>query len=300
MTNKPFRLHSGFVNFAKFLFYHPCSNPFFVAVETFIPCFVKMAITIATMDIFDIAQEQIKAYPRGGKGGPTRGRAHERSAATEEERSAKKPRFQAAAFEEKRWVQGLTHVIQTVSVPLQEIGFFFLIYGSVDQFFYDWTSLLAKRDYCSARPTSGPYQAHDQNSGCLFSMGGTPLTIRFVDINRSAWPATGEGVLLPVGRYGVVLTVTAISTGSPGPNAFLRVTVDKGGLIHQVYDGPKQRMIANQEMQFVCTAIVDLELFVSSQMGWYTVSDDAPVGAATLVSASVAVYQLDWFQGFDA
>lgn len=282
------------MNFFKLILQHPCADPWSVYFETALPALIKLAITLATFDIFDASQEQLRLWHHGGGLIGKRGRRHARGAEMDEEEGKKSKWFQASEFEGKSYIQKLTKGLLFISDPLQRIGFIWMLFSAVDDFFYDWTSLLMSRNFCEARADSGPFQADGENGDTNWSKPGTALSFPEVRQNRSHWGFNGFSCACPGGQYTIIVSCSTTSHGNPAPTAFLQLHALFDGVFNLSFDGDKVPLVPDVSTDVVANFSVDARLAVSVAFDVSTNSVDAPIGTAELSSWQMTVYQSDW------
>lgn len=202
-------------NFIKFIISHPCATPWYVWVETFLPAFIILYATTAFFDVEDAIRAHGKKI--SGKGGRRKGKRH-----------SPKVRVTGAETRVARWSQKGLRTLLILTGPLEVIGFLWLIYAAVDQFFLNWETLLRKRDFCKTNANTGPLQLSREEGFISLVTGGVPVILDTTEQNRSTWAHTSIGATLPGGEFhaGFALTVRAPAGGVNGLWIRLRI----GGL----------------------------------------------------------------------
>jgi len=265
-------------NLIKKLVFHECSVPFQVYVETFIPCFVKMVLTIIVPQSDDIfrAQAEGMVADRFGRSGRRRSHMSLVPLATVEGPAATKA------------AQGLKAIL-ALSAPLETIGYGMLLYGATEQFAHDWTSLLYNFQHCARPPSTGPLQRHATQYSSVAPGVPFPIFLNVLDQDRAGWGSSNQICPVPFGHYSVTLEATFTSqaiTDSEvevlieAPLAFTtqprksgRITLSPGG---------------------TGSCCVQADLFFPAVSGgsiqWLFDGDAVPVGII-IQSASVSIYQ---------
>jgi len=265
----------GEANFIKLVLSHPCAQPWFLLVETFIPAFLKFAIT-TTVPMWD---DIVIAGARAVANAPTgRGLRHvrQRNIDMQEIRDMKS---EAKAL---RW-------LLILEAPLETIGFWWLVFSATDQFFYDWASLLRERKFCTAATSSGPFQRSTVNSLANFNTTGDSFGLDVLDQNRAGWPNNDFGVDVPDGIYTVILTITvhdAITDGFDDCGVRIKVT---GALGSTNYDSDLERIPGPAgAVTFIATAQI-IAHAISNTILWQSFSPTHALALGTITEGRVIV-----------
>lgn len=205
MSQFPIKLFEGQINFVKFLRFHPCAEPMPILVETFFPCFLRMVIDLYLIDESDIAMDILEDYPRYGKGKPaSRSLRHSFKKEKDGKRLSRK-QVLTAPFIFQPNTMALTTFLYNVAAPLEKIGFAFMFYSAVDNFFHNWTSLLVQRGYCSLPALTGPLQRTANPQVQLAGQFGQSISMQNEIQNRASWPSASHAASLPPGTYTALL-----------------------------------------------------------------------------------------------
>lgn len=280
-TKGPGPLDGGFApnttNFISKLIFHPCSIPFQVYVETFIPIFIDLVlfITIPTFD--DIIRERGEGIARD----PIRGGGKRRRHIALNILPEPEGRAQRAAQ------QGLKTVLR-VTGPLETIGYAFLLYAGVERFYYQWHSALYGFEHCGKPPSEGPYQAHSDLQGLPINPAGLPLFMNVVDQNRASWPASNQILDVPRGHYQVTLEATFTNRAINTANIGLEIR-QIGAIPYDITDSGPIPFEAKQTGSIVISAHLFFPLLTGGRLQWTYYGDAVPVGV-TIESCSVSVY----------
>ena len=230
-------------NFAHEIVVHGCARPWFVYVETFVPAFLKLVLTITFLDLEDILRDFAKIEARQKLTSGGRGYGHRY-----------KPTVSQQATRMQRYSQKGLKTLLIVTEPLEIIGFAWLLYAAGDQFFYDWQLLLERSVFCSDSGVGGPFQRSrpgGSNIGVLPEGVITPLPT--FEQNRAEWTNTSISVSLPFGSYRAFFTVTVHGPngGISGVQAQLRLPFGSGLFIRSepadIAEGQTATLLAEGE-----------------------------------------------------
>ena len=95
-----------------------------------------------------------------------------------------------------------------VTKPLERIGFTWLIFSAVDEFFYDWQTLLELSDFCTAPIESGPLQLSRGPGFISIVVGFIPVILNINLQNRASWSHSTLSATLPEGVYSSTFALT--------------------------------------------------------------------------------------------
>jgi len=222
---KPIRLFGGPVNFIKFLKFHPCADPMPILVETFFPAALRMAIDLYLYDFDDVAREVMRRYPMGGVGATARRGLRHSFKKTQDKKVMARRQVKAVPFSHLPKVQAFTKFFFMITEPIEKVGLAMLFYNAVDNFYYNWTSLLIRRGYCELPALTGPLQLRANDSTLVATQSGNPLGMPIEIINRAGWSHSAFSASLPPGSYVAVfsLEVKRPTAGvTPGIQLILR------------------------------------------------------------------------------
>lgn len=255
-------------NFISFLYEHPCARPWWVYVETFIPAFLQLFITIATLDAEDILREFAK------------GKAYERIARSRGgSRHTRKPLMLNKPTKPQILTQRGLKTLLIITEPLEIIGFVWLLWSATEQFFYNWQSMLMQSAFCSTPIDTGPFyrsRAPGLFIGILPEGSATPLPILQQD--RAGWGSGGFSVSLPPGLYRGVYAVSI--QGPPGGLTGVRARLRIGaGVFETIIDGPAGDLGAGEEGSFLVSGTFFIPIITGGgSMGWELVGPAVPAG----------------------
>lgn len=273
--NGSFAPHTG--NLIKNLIFHECSVPFTVYATTFVPCFLKMVITVLTWDIGDLirnSSESVAEKPlkRGQR------KRHMRS---------RRVSSRYAPTQGTRSQNGLNHVLKWTA-PLERAGYAMLLYGATEQFSADWTSLLYNFEFCGKPPSEGPLQRH-ANPNHTVSTGTTQnLTLHVIDQNRANWPTSVWNATIPFGWYQVTMTARFVQNTATAWYAEIGFEIPFSSVVGIKWSG-KNHAIQGQGVEITLSEQVFLGAIGGSTIAWYYRSSPIPTGI-DIEEASISVY----------
>lgn len=189
-------------NFIKTMISHPCARPWYVWVETFVPAFLKLLLTVSIFDVEDAIRAHGESIVRDRQRGKSK-------------RHAPKVRLAGAGRAVTRYAQQALKTLLVVTKPLENIGFLWLLYSATDEFFFDWQTLLEESTFCKQPIISGPMQRSRGPGFISFTVGGATIIMTNALQNRGGWANNVFGVTLPQGSFtaGLGLTVKAPLSG---------------------------------------------------------------------------------------
>ncbi len=191
----PVRFFPNEVNFIKSMVSHPCARPWYVWAETFAAAFIELLITVTLFDVEDALRAHGESIVRDKKGG--KGKRHT-------------PRVKATGQPRKvdRYAQRALKTILVVTEPLERIGFTWLLYSAVDQFFLNWQTLLEESTFCEQPIESGPLQRSRGPGFISFVVGGAAIIMTNLLQNRGGWLTNVFTADLPQGLFVAGLGMT--------------------------------------------------------------------------------------------
>ena len=202
-------------NFIKSIVLHGCARPWYVYAETFLPAWLELVITVGIFDIEDAIRAHGEKIVSEGAGKRTRGGKH-----------TQKIRVNVVETKAARYARLGLKTLLIVTKPIELIGFTWLLYSAVDQFFFNWQSMIEESDFCKQPINSGPFNASRGAGFVSILPGGSPVPMTTVDQNRATWVNTSISIELPEGLIGCLfgLTCGAPPGGITGVRIQLRIT----------------------------------------------------------------------------
>ena len=182
-------------NFIKAMISHPCARPWFVYVELFVPAFIKLMITVVLFDVEDAIRAHGESIVRDRKG-------------KLKKRHGTNVRVRGAQTRVDRYAMKGLKILLVVTKPLELIGFAWLLFSAVDQFFSDWQTLLENSDYCVDKGQSGPLTLQRGPGFISILVGFVPVILNITSQNRAGWPHTSLSVSLPHGTFRCFFALT--------------------------------------------------------------------------------------------
>lgn len=261
-------------NFMKEIVIHGCARPWYLYFETVFPALMKLFITLLIFDVDDIAREYGKHVSR------TRGsgvRTHRKAPA--------RPVLATRETQAQKISRGLLKTVIRVTIPLEVLGFSFLLVAAADQFFADWQALLEAAPFCKNPPSTGPISRIDPPAVMTISIDGQAFGYSTLEQNRSAWATTAfsfrplSGVLFVVASLKGVAGPAGLSRGA------LRVRITIAGIPQFITDdflsvGP------GEAVEFVASGRVFVPVAFGATVEWEMVGDDQ-LGAIFATEGSV-------------
>jgi len=288
------RVYPSAQNFVKYIAFNHCADPFPLLVQTFIPCFLQLWISLSIWDLEDVALERLRQYPRySPSGGPKRGSKHLSRKGTKVEPLHRRV---LAGYQGPKhpYAKTLTTALFYISGPLEKIGFAMLLYGASDRFFYNWTYLLKQRRYCTSDPNNGPLQRSLSSDVVLFNIGESPLALPTLIQNRAGWTGNAFGHQLPGSkRYQCILSGEFRSFADQLPNCILRMNFTWLGLTIKVADSEPTTLNSESFTPMMVETTFDASLLVSVNVDWMTTNPLAPVGVADARNCLLTIYGID-------
>lgn len=207
----------GEANFIKFMITDRCARPWFVYAETFLPAFLELLMTVLFLELNDIVRAYGENIAEGGGGKKGRRKRH-----------TPKIKQLGARTETERYMQKGLKTLLVVTQPLENIGYAILMYSAVDQFFYDWQTLIEQAPYCTKNDQWGPL-SRSRGSGFITILpGGFPIIMTNVTQNRSGWPTTTISATVPAAENQVIFAATIGAPPGGITGVYIRVKVVDG------------------------------------------------------------------------
>jgi len=290
---KSLRVFPNAVNFIKFIAMNPCANPFALLVETFIPAFLMLFITISSMEWEDVAIDQLRTYPRYGPGRPaSRGFRHMSRKGTASQPLHRKV-LSGFAGPEKPYTKTLTTALYYITSPLEKLGFAMLLYGATDRFFYNWTSMLKQRRYCTADPAKGPFQRSKANDVVLFNIAESVVSLDTLIQNRAGWSNNPFGITLPGSQsYQVIFSGEYRSFADTLPGCMLLINRTWAGLFTATTRSDPVTLNKDSYTAMSVQTTINAELLTSVFVDWSTENPLAPIGPADARNQLVTIWAL--------
>lgn len=253
-------------NFIKFMLTDQCARPWFVYAETFLPAFLELLITATLLDLNDLVRAHGENIAEGGGGKKRKGKRHT-------------PRIKTTGgkTEVERYMQKGLKTLLIVTQPLETIGYAWLLYSAVDEFFYDWQTLIESAPYCTKNDAWGPL-ARSRGPGFLtINDSGFPIIMTNLDQNRSGWTTNTIGAEVPAGKMSYLFAATIGTPPGGITNVFLRLKLTDG-FITKTFESDHQDIPDKQSRDFVVSAHSFGFAVGGITVSWDLVGPAVPVG----------------------
>jgi hypothetical protein len=259
-------IFQGEANFIKFMVTNQCARPWFVYAETFLPAFLELLLTVLFLDLNDIVRAHGENIAEGGGG--KRGR---------KKRHAPRMRAAGAKTDVERYMQKGLKTLLVVTQPLENIGFAILLYSAVDEFFYDWQTLIEQAPYCTLNDEWGPLSRSRGPGFITILPGGFPIIMTDLTQNRSGWTTSTIVAEVPAaGMRGMfAATIGSPPGGITGVRIRLRI-VD--GFNTTFIDSDPQDIPPRQTRDFVISAHFFVFSIGGASVSWDLVGPAVPAG----------------------
>jgi len=293
MTQRfPIRLFGGPVNFIKFLKFHPCADPMPILVETFFPAALRMAIDLYLWDYDDVSREVMRRYPMAGIGATARRGTRHSFKKTQDKKVMARRQVKAVPFSHLPRVQQLTKFLFVITEPLERIGFVFMFYNAVDNFYYNWTSLLIRRGYCELPALTGPLQLRANDSTILANQNGAPLGMPIELVNRAGWSHSAFSASLPPGSYVAVFQLE-VRRPSPGYTPDIQLVLRQGSfpITLDTYEGNFAPVGGDDWVSLVVQTPFGSPTFFANDIWWEVRSRVAVSALLEYRNAMVTIWQ---------
>jgi hypothetical protein len=279
---RPYRKPVGFIpnfrgeaNFLRTVLTHPCAQPWFLLVETFIPAILKFYWTTTIPQWDDLAIDAGRDLANRGRTGRF---AH----------GTRRP-IPVDEFKGERKAQKLLRWLLIAEAPLESIGFWWLVTSATDEFFFDWASLLQERDFCSREISSGPFQRSDPTLALDFNVNHPSFPIANLDQNRAGWANDSLSVTVPDGIYTVILSFSAHRTvAGQLTNCAARIHVSAGAQSFDVDSDFQTIPGGGESVDFIATASF-IAHNITQTITWQTYTPDHLIGICTGTEGRVIV-----------
>lgn len=243
-------------NFIKLLLTHPCADPFFILIETFLECLPELVVNCLWFtDLGNIGEEAGRAV-MPGKVGLRRGHLGLKTVYEEEKGLLNKTTL--------RWLKGAMWVME----PLDFIGGHLMVYFALDNLFYRWHSLLIEREYCSRPAHTGPLQYERLDFPALFTATGDTPALTSVRQNRAGWSTNQFGFSVPFGNYHIIASFTTTQDDNiDKAECWVQLVItDAFGIQH--YDSPHSIVSGNGATTFTAVASFCAASILGAQITW--------------------------------
>jgi len=254
-------------NFIKTFLVHPCARPWYIWVQTFVPSFIKLLITVNLFDIEDLIRGHGEDIVRekGGRGG---------------KKHTPRIKTQGQPTRADRWSQKGLKTLLVVTSPLEKIGFTWLIFSAVDQFFYDWQTLLELSDFCNSPIESGPLQLSRGPGFVSIVIGFIPVILNIEPQNRAGWPHSTLSANVPEGVYQASFSLKVFGPVGGASNLKIRIRTP-GAFGDDVTESEALQLDAGQEGAMSVSHSFWYPLIGGGAVTWEVGGETIPIGIET-------------------
>lgn len=253
-------------NFIKFMVTDQCARPWFVYAETFLPAFLELLLTIAFLDLNDIVRAYGESIAEGGGGKKGKKKRH-----------TPKIKTLGARTEVERYMQKGLKTLLVVTQPLENIGYAWLLYSAMDDFFYDWQTLIESAPYCTKNDEWGPLSRSRTGGFITILPGGFPIIMTNLTQNRSGWPTTTISATIPAAQSQIIFAATIGAPPGGITGVFIRIKITDG-FSDTFYESDKQDIPAHGLRDFVIMQNVFVFSVGGAAVTWELVGPAVPAG----------------------
>ena len=255
-------------NFIKSMITHPCARPWFIYLETFLPAFIKLLITVVLFDVEDAIRAHGETITKDKKGG--KGKRHTPRIKTQ---------GQPKAID--RYAQKGLKVLLVVTSPLEKIGFTWLVFSAVDRFFYDWQTLLENSDFCVDRGQAGPLTRGRGPGFVSIVESFIPVILTNLLQDRGGWDDGPIAGALPQGRFTAVFALTVIGPLFGAGNIIIRIRTP-GAFGSTTTESEPLALGQDEEGSMIVVHNFFLPLVGGGSITWEIGGETIPIGINTV------------------
>ncbi len=264
----PIRFFPNQQNFIKSVLTHPCARPWYIWVETFLPAFIELLFTTAVFDLNDAIRAHGETIVREGKG--RKGKRHS-------------PRIRVTGHKNPvdRWAQRGLKTLLVITEPLERIGFIWLLYSAVDQFFLNWQTLLESSDFCSNPINSGPLQLSRGPGTVSIVASFIPVILNVELQDRAGWPHSTLSAAIPEGVYAASFALTVIGPIGGVTNVKIRLRTP-GAFGDDVTESDPLALANGEEGSMVVRHDFFYPVIGGGTITWEVGGESIPIGIETV------------------
>jgi len=254
-------------NFIKSMIVHPCARPWYIWLQTFTPAFIKLLITVNLFDVEDAIRghgEQI-VREKGGRGG---------------KKHSPRIKTQGRPTAADRWSQKGLKTLLVVTKPLETIGFTWLVFSAVDEFFYDWQTLLELSDFCKFPIDSGPLQLARGPGFVSIVVGFIPVILNVDRQNRAGWPHSTLSANVPEGVYSATFSLGVKGPVGGASNIKIRLRTP-GAFGDDITESEPIALAHNEEGDMIVQHSFWYPLIGGGALTWEIGGETIPIGIET-------------------
>ena len=243
-------------NFVREILFNGCARPWYVYVETFIPAFLKLVITLLLFDIDDIvrfygvtrSRSRLTGRRKHGPGGIIK------ASETWDFKSQKVTR------------QGLRIIIK-LTAPLEAIGFIFLLIAATDEFFQDWQSLIERAPFCTNPQGLGPLSRTALPAVLSSRDFGQSYGYDTLEQNRGNWGTNAFSFAPVSGPLFCSCTLKGTAGVAGMESAGIRIRVSINGIPFDA-EGGRITAEAGQDVEMVAISRVFIPIGTAVSVTW--------------------------------
>jgi len=266
----------GAANFMERTIYDKCARPFWVYAVTGGAAFLELLWWVGFLDIEDLVRQIGFSESGADIGRGRRGRRHG---------SLKLPRPGGKSI--KVYSALGVRALLIATIPLEIIGFAWLLYNRTDAFFYRWSSLL-ENIRCDGAPRS--LMRTDSNFGIFPNIGGGAVGLDTLLQEASIYSSGSFGTGVPFGIYDVTLALEVEGDVPLIAAEYSAGILTTGAFGASLRTGPSVSIGGGQGGTLMFSGSIAFPLFGGGTIGWVVVGPSIPVGLQ-VTEAHVVVYQ---------
>jgi len=265
-------------NFVKRIVFQGCARPWWVYLETFLPCFIECAIMYTIPFYDDILVDYAREDAKLGSRLSGRGFKH-----------TKRFKLPVAETKWQRYGRNALKWVLIADTPVEYLGFAFLVYGATEQFFHNWQTLLEQSPYCTG--PNGIYHAHNENAYIPILPGGAGTPLPYIDQQNAVTPIGTTGASFPFGKYFVTFCVTITGPHGGITGVYLRLNFTGTFPVYQVKSDTVD-IAEGEEVDLIANADFFAYLIGGGSVGWELVGPAVPAGLFS-AKATIIVARTD-------
>lgn len=265
-------------NIVHRLLYDPCQLDFWVYIETLVPAFAILWFTLSVPLLDDILRDNAYRKLADRRGGSLRTLRHGQMGL----RGGKEPKV-------NRWTDRGLRTLLRLTEPLEKLGFVILVFYAVDQFYYNWNSLLDNR-LCGDRDRGSGFSAKNSNSGFFPNPQGGAVALPNSQQDWGGASVESFGGSVPNGHYFVAFSVNVSGDTPSTPQEYRARLFIPGNLGFAEFLGEPAIIGGGRSASLMVTADINAPLFGGTSIAWSVEGPAVPVGL-TLTEAQVVCWQ---------
>jgi len=179
-----------------------------------------------------------------------------------------------------------------LAAPVEQVGFLFMFYSAVDNFFMNWSSLLIRRGYCELPALTGPLTLKATPSPQVFSFAGSPCGHSITVQNRGSWAHGAFAAVLPPGTYTVVWSMT-VRNDLDDPKHPVRLEIKEGlyPVAAATHLGQLEVIGGNTTQTIMVSATVGSPTFLLNEVWWECGTELSPLVLLDIIESTITIWQ---------